>query len=107
MSDGQDAVLTVEDQGIGIPTEELDQLGSRFYRASNAVHLGITGTGLGLRIVQAIVENHHGSVDLRSEEGVGTTVWVRLPLFLPEPGDLQAPDDQVGAAGSADTAGVV
>jgi signal transduction histidine kinase len=41
--------------------------------------MGITGTGLGLRIVQAIVENHQGSVDLRSTQGVGTTVWVRLP----------------------------
>ncbi|RNM15287.1 ATP-binding protein [Nocardioides pocheonensis] len=82
--DGDDAVLTVEDHGIGIPSEELDQLGSRFYRASNAVHLGITGTGLGLRIVQAIVENHHGSVDLRSVQGVGTTVWVRLPVLQPD-----------------------
>jgi two-component system, OmpR family, sensor kinase len=78
--DGDDAVLSVEDHGIGIPESEMDQLGSRFYRASNAVDLGITGTGLGLRIVQAIVENHHGSVDLRSKLGVGTTVWVRIPL---------------------------
>jgi two-component system, OmpR family, sensor kinase len=78
--DGDDAVLSVEDHGIGIPESEMDQLGSRFYRASNAVDLGITGTGLGLRIVQAIVENHHGSVDVRSTLGVGTTVWVRMPL---------------------------
>jgi two-component system, OmpR family, sensor kinase len=79
IGDGE-AVLAVEDHGIGIPESELDQLGSRFYRASNAVDMGITGTGLGLRIVQAIVENHHGSVDLRSTQGVGTTVWVRIPL---------------------------
>jgi signal transduction histidine kinase len=103
MSDGQDAVLTVEDQGIGIPSEELDQLGSRFYRASNAVHLGITGTGLGLRIVQAIVENHHGSVDLRSEQGVGTTVWVRLPLLSQERVGL---DRSPGSTGPADAAEV-
>jgi signal transduction histidine kinase len=80
-AEGQQALVAVEDHGIGIPAHELDQLGSRFYRASNAVGLGITGTGLGLRIVQAIVDNHHGSVDLRSEEGVGTTVRVRLPLL--------------------------
>ncbi len=80
LAEGPVAVLTVEDHGIGIPEAELDQLGSRFYRASNAVGLGITGSGLGLRIVQAIVENHHGTVDLRSTQGVGTTVWVRLPL---------------------------
>jgi signal transduction histidine kinase len=96
----------VEDHGIGIPTEELEHLGSRFYRASNAVELGITGTGLGLRIVQAIIENHHGSVDLRSEQGVGTTVWVRLPLFVPDPDDTLDPGGQVDTAGSADTAGV-
>jgi signal transduction histidine kinase len=92
VASGDDAVLTIEDHGIGIPAEELDQLGSRFYRASNAVDMGITGTGLGLRIVQAIVENHHGSVDVRSQEGVGTVFWVRIPLAeatgtdeLPEP----------------------
>jgi two-component system, OmpR family, sensor kinase len=82
ITDGNDAVLSVEDHGIGIPEAELDQLGSRFYRASNAVGLGITGTGLGLRIVQAIVENHRGSVDLRSTQGMGTTVRVRLPVAV-------------------------
>ena len=83
-ADGNDAVLSVEDHGIGIPEDELDQLGSRFYRASNAVGMGITGTGLGLRIVQAIVENHHGTLDLRSTLGAGTSVWVRIPLARPE-----------------------
>lgn len=93
-----DAVLTVEDHGIGIPDEEMDQLGSRFYRASNAVGMGITGTGLGLRIVQAIVENHHGSVDLRSEQGVGTTVWVRIPLEVAAAREVDpaAPSEVVG-----------
>ena len=65
---------------ITLPAGEMNQLGSRFYRASNAVNLGITGTGLGLRIVQAIVENHQGSVELSSAEGRGTTARVRLPL---------------------------
>jgi signal transduction histidine kinase len=86
------AVLVVEDHGIGIPATELDQLGSRFYRASNAVRLGITGTGLGLRIVQAILENHHGSLDLRSEQGVGTTLWVRLPIHPPDLSASPQPD---------------
>jgi signal transduction histidine kinase len=77
--EGSDAVITVRDHGIGIPAGEMNQLGSRFYRASNAVSLGITGTGLGLRIVQAIVENHQGSIELSSAEGRGTTARVRLP----------------------------
>ena len=103
--DGDDAVLAVEDHGIGIPESELDQLGSRFYRASNAVGMGITGTGLGLRIVQAIVENHHGSVDLRSTQGVGTTVWVRIPLAVSEapaePAELaENPAEAVGSGPS-------
>lgn len=83
-----EAVVTVEDHGIGIPTDEMDHLGSRFYRASNAVELGVSGTGLGLRIVQAIVENHRGSVELQSEEGVGTVARVRLPLAS----TLEVPD---------------
>ncbi|HEX2892716.1 MAG TPA: ATP-binding protein [Marmoricola sp.] len=102
VSDDGHAVLTVQDHGIGIPPEELDHLGSRFYRASNAVELGITGTGLGLRIVQAIVENHHGTVDLRSEQGVGTTVWVRLPLHVPEPEGRPGGRDQLGDTDSPD-----
>jgi two-component system, OmpR family, sensor kinase len=105
VADGEDAVLAVEDHGIGIPESELDQLGSRFYRASNAVGMGITGTGLGLRIVQAILENHHGSVDLRSTQGVGTTVWVRIPqTVVPEPADRPVesgvPSDPAAPAGA-------
>lgn len=92
----QQAVLAVEDHGIGIPATELDQLGSRFYRASNAVGLGITGTGLGLRIVQAILENHHGSLDLRSQQGIGTTIWVRLPVH---PADQMSAAEHHGASG--------
>jgi signal transduction histidine kinase len=93
-----DALLAIEDHGIGIPEGEMDQLGSRFYRASNAVGMGITGTGLGLRIVQAIVENHRGSVELRSTQGVGTTVCVRIPLVTavaePAPADADLPVEQ-------------
>jgi signal transduction histidine kinase len=96
-AEGREAVLVVEDHGIGIPTTELEQLGSRFYRASNAVRLGITGTGLGLRIVQSILDNHHGSLDLRSEQGVGTTVRVRLPIHPPEPLASGASADRAGA----------
>ena len=98
-TEGNQAVLVVEDHGIGIPAAELEQLGSRFYRASNAVRLGITGTGLGLRIVQAIMENHHGSLDLRSEQGAGTTIWVRLPMHAPDAGGAGS-DQTAGRAGA-------
>jgi signal transduction histidine kinase len=72
-------LVVVRDRGIGIPAAELDQLGTRFFRASNAVADQIAGTGLGMRIVQTIVDKHAGDVLVESTEGVGTTVTVRLP----------------------------
>lgn len=81
-------VVTVVDHGIGIPAAEVERLGTRFFRASNAVHNEIAGTGLGLRIVQTIVDKHGGDVRIDSEEGVGTTVALRFPLL----GDPDASD---------------
>lgn len=72
--------VAVRDSGIGIPRAELDRLGSRFFRASNAVTNEIAGTGLGLRIVQTIVDKHAGDVLIESTEGIGTTVFIRLGL---------------------------
>lgn len=70
--------IAIADQGIGIPTEALPQLFQRFYRASNAAQLA-SGTGLGLYIVQEIVQRHRGSVRVASTEGQGSTFTVRLP----------------------------
>jgi two-component system OmpR family sensor kinase len=72
--------VAVTDRGIGIPSGELYRLGTRFFRASNAVSNEIAGTGLGVRIMQTIVDRHAGAVVIDSEEGVGTTVTVRLPV---------------------------
>ena len=72
-------MLRVRDSGIGIPADEQDRLFTRFYRASTARQHAIGGTGLGLVIIQTIVENHHGTVELWSEVGVGTEMTVRLP----------------------------
>ena len=74
--------------GIGIPAGELERLGTRFFRASNAVTNEIAGTGLGIRIVQTIIDRHAGELRIESEEGRGTTVSVRLPLV----GDPAAAD---------------
>jgi signal transduction histidine kinase len=81
-------VLTVQDTGIGIPAEDLPHLFTRFFRAGNAVRQAIPGTGLGLAIVSSIVERHGGTVTVDSEEGVGTTVTIRLPIT--QPGNEQA-----------------
>ena len=78
--EGEHAVLEVADEGIGIPAADLAGLGSRFYRASNAVQAEIAGTGLGLRIVQTIMDRHGGSLSVDSVEGEGSTFTVQLPL---------------------------
>ncbi len=72
------ARLEIEDRGIGIPEEELPQLFQPFFRGSNT-H-GIPGVGLGLVMVKEFVELHRGTIQLRSQLGVGTTVTLLLPL---------------------------
>jgi signal transduction histidine kinase len=94
------AHLEVTDHGIGIPAAEMPRLATRFYRASNAVDAEITGTGLGLRIVQAIVDNHGGRLEMESVEGLGTTARMVLPL-IDEEGknfDLAVVEEAVGQA---------
>jgi len=77
--DGDDIVLRLTDTGMGIPANELDQLFSRFFRASTATRAAVPGVGLGLTITKAIIDAHGGSLDVESEVGVGTTFIVRLP----------------------------
>jgi PAS domain S-box-containing protein len=77
------AVLTVRDEGMGIPAEDLPHVFERFHRGSNvAGH--IAGIGIGLSGVKQIVEQHGGSVAVESEEGKGSTFTVRLPLTEPD-----------------------
>lgn len=71
------AVVTVQDQGVGIPAEDLPHLFTPYFRAATA-H-GIAGTGLGLWGAKAIMEQHGGAIDLASTVGAGTTVTLRLP----------------------------
>jgi PAS domain S-box-containing protein len=75
---GDEALLTVRDQGIGIPDGEQSHIFDTFHRASNALNIG--GLGLGLRIVRDYVKLHQGTVSIESQEGKGTTVIVRLPV---------------------------
>jgi PAS domain S-box-containing protein len=76
----KEAVIEVRDSGIGIPAGEKQFLFQRFFRTSTATEQAIQGTGLGLAISKAIVEAHGGQIAVESEEGVGTTFRVTLPL---------------------------
>ncbi|MGK7377981.1 two-component system histidine kinase PnpS [Planococcus sp. 1R117A] len=77
--DGE-AVIEVEDQGIGIEASEIGRLFERFYRVDRARSRNSGGTGLGLSIVKHLIEAHHGNVEVESEVGVGTTFTIHLPL---------------------------
>jgi signal transduction histidine kinase len=73
-------VITVADTGMGIAADELDRLFSRFFRASTATRNAVPGVGLGLVITRAIARAHGGDMGVTSEEGVGTTFSMTLPL---------------------------
>jgi signal transduction histidine kinase len=92
------ALLTVADTGMGIPAADQRSLFTRFFRASNAVAQQIPGSGLGLNIVQTVVSNHHGKVELTSEEGRGTTVAIRIPLLADGPGMRERAETGYGAS---------
>jgi signal transduction histidine kinase len=77
--DGDEAVLTVCDRGIGISSEDQKFVFEAFYRGKNVSDR--PGSGLGLVVVKRCIELHGGTIELQSTEGAGTTVEVRLPLF--------------------------
>lgn len=78
--DGEMLVLRFRDEGIGISAEDQGLLFTEFFRSTNPEALAVPGTGLGLTIVQRIVERHRGTVSVDSELGRGTTFTVILPL---------------------------
>jgi two-component system phosphate regulon sensor histidine kinase PhoR len=73
--------LTVSDTGLGIASDEQPRVFERFYRIDKSRNKQIPGTGLGLSIVRDLVEKMNGSVTLRSQVGVGTTIIVEIPTI--------------------------
>ena len=72
--------VKVADSGMGIPQESLDHIFERFYRVDKSHSSEIDGSGLGLAIARNAVIMHRGAVKVHSEEGVGTTFTIRVPL---------------------------
>jgi two-component system sensor histidine kinase SenX3 len=83
-------VISVTDQGIGIPSAEIDRIFERFYRVDPARHRSTGGTGLGLSIVKHVVASHGGEVDAWSVEGQGSTFTLTFPR-RPAPDELVSP----------------
>ena len=75
--------ISVVDQGIGIPPEEMDRIFERFYRVDPARHRSTGGTGLGLSIVKHVAATHGGDVRVWSAEGQGSTFTLSLPQHTP------------------------
>lgn len=78
--DGGNAVITVADNGIGIPKSSQQRIFERFYRVDKSRSKERGGTGLGLSIVKHIVEYHKGNISLESFSGSGTSITVTIPL---------------------------
>lgn len=79
--EGDNAVLTVSDTGTGIPEEALPHLFERFYRADKSRSRATGGSGLGLSIVHAFVQNNGGTIRAQSTLGKGSCFTVTFPLF--------------------------
>ena len=75
--------VEISDNGIGIPTKDLDRIFERFYCVDRS-HSG-SGVGLGLAIVRHVIVNHEGVIRIESTEGVGTTFFIQFPTNFIEP----------------------
>ncbi|SDN93565.1 two-component system, OmpR family, sensor histidine kinase SenX3 [Geodermatophilus sp. DSM 45219] len=104
------AEITVTDSGIGIPREDRSRVFERFYRVDQSRASRTGGTGLGLAIVKHVATNHGGSVSVWSEEGLGSTFTLRIPLAAADraatdtgsAGDEPADHDLAGGPPAAD-----
>ena len=74
-------IISISDNGIGIPQKDQEKLFTKFFRASNAVLKETEGSGLGLNVVKSFVEEAGGEISFKSVEGKGSTFFVTLPAY--------------------------
>jgi signal transduction histidine kinase/chemotaxis receptor (MCP) glutamine deamidase CheD len=77
---GSEYILSVEDEGIGIPKEAQDRIFEKMFRADNALEVATEGTGLGLYVAKMIMEASGGKMWFESKEGVGSTFYISFPV---------------------------
>jgi signal transduction histidine kinase len=77
---GSQIIFTIKDNGVGIPQPEINRLFTKFFRGANVVKMETEGNGLGLYIAKNIIDAHKGTVEIKSEEGKGTVVIIKLPI---------------------------
>ena len=80
--EGHFLVLSVHDQGLGIPEDDLPHIWDRFYRVDNSNTRRIGGTGLGLSITKALVELHGGTIWVESTVGEGSIFFFTVPTAV-------------------------
>ena len=95
-SEGDQVQVSVVDQGIGIPAEDIERIFERFYRVDPARHRSTGGTGLGLAIVKHVAATHGGDISVWSVQGQGSTFTLTLPRnSSPEHGSGTTPVEVV------------
>jgi len=78
---GESALLTVQDEGIGIPPEAVPRIFDRFYRADQSRTKSTGGTGLGLSIAKWIAQRHGGHMEVLSRKDIGTRIFIAIPIL--------------------------
>jgi signal transduction histidine kinase len=89
--------IWIRDRGLGIPRDHQERVFTKFFRGEAARKRAISGTGLGLVLARQIVEAHGGSIGFDSEEGKGSTFWVRLPAAARDRQSAPASGDRAEA----------
>ncbi|HEY65984.1 MAG TPA: GAF domain-containing protein [Caldilineae bacterium] len=78
--EGDELIIAVSDQGIGIPSDKLERIFERFYQVDGSMTRRFGGMGIGLALCKEIIEGHGGRIWAESEEGQGSTFYIALPI---------------------------